>query len=1189
MKKRNQLISSLIALAITTSITTTCAYAKDEETNSTINTNNCTDSSTENSLKLNQVKVTTGAAAFVDEIENNKIDETDEKNEEEFITIENSERTLDQYLKSKIHQNNRRVKRYTSFSLFESNKEEIKDRIKSGIENYETDINIKDLVNLDDIKNNSNKILDLYFDVMYENPQFFYCSPTSVNLGKCTYNQSSGQLNSCDIKITYEYSNDVIAKMRNELNNKIKDIKQKYLNNCSTNLEIEYAIHDYITQNCTYDKDNYDKKTVPNISHTSYGALVNQIAVCDGYSKATMLLLNEYGIEAGIVTNDSHAWNYVNIDGNYYQTDLTWDDPTPETNKIMYKNFNCSDSVMHKIHPWTSTLPGNCTDTTFDNLFRTVNGSSVSEKSAVRIKDKLYYLDKTDLWKCDLNGNNKTLVKQNITENTNMLNLTAHNKDIYYLSELEIKKININNGQIETFKNLSDEFNFTSGSYSVQFYIKDNKLNVKFGQSQTGSNLRYSTKKYELSSTEDTNTDVETNNSDGKSQDVIKLNKSNLQALYNDNKDKLKGNYTDETWNLFINSLNQAKDILDRDDITQPDVNNALSNLQTAISNLKEETHDVIKPNKSNLQALYSNNKYKLKDNYTDETWNLFINSLNQAKDILDRDDITQSDIDNALANLQTAISNLKEKSHDVIKLNKSTLQALYSNNKYKLKGNYTDETWNLFLNSLNQAKDILDRDDITQPDVDNALANLQTALNNLKEKVHDVIKLNKSNLQALYSNNKYKLKGNYTDETWNLFINSLNQAKYILDRDNVTQLDVNNALANLQTAINNLKEKAHDVIKPNKSNLQALYSNNKYKLKSNYTDETWNLFLNSLNQAKDILDRDDITQSDVDNALANLQTAINNLKEKAPEVINPVKPNNNTSSGGNSRGGGSSGGGSSSRDSSENKLDANTQNDTYNSTKININDSSNLKIVNTVKNVAKTLIEINNISNINKEVSLDEIYQVNSEGLKGTIADLKSDNNKFIYITCEDTTNAAKTASLKIDTSKLNSKDKYLYKLDTITNKLVLINNTQENSVEIQLKNQDKYILSNTEMQSLKNNNWNKINNNWLYVENGQAITGWIKTSDNKWYHMNNQGIMQKGWIQDNNKWYHLSNSGHMDTGWFNDANGNWYYLNTDGSMKTGWFNDYYGNWYYLNPNGSLAVNTRVNGYYIDENGLWN
>ncbi|NFU71528.1 sugar-binding protein, partial [Clostridium botulinum] len=634
MKKRNQIISSLIVIALTTSITNTFAYADDKKTNDKINTktyNKQLNELDEATLKLEQIKVTTGAAAFINPIEDNDNDKIFKENDKESITIKTSARTLDEYLKSKLPRNNRRVKRYSSLSLFQSNKEDIKARLKDGMENYKTNIDIKDLIDLDDINNNSNKILDLYFDVIYENPQIFYCNPTSVKFDNCTYNPSTGKLNSCDIKVNYEYSNDVIDKMREKLNNKINYIKKNYLDECLTDLEIEYAIHDYITQNCTYDKDNYDKKTVPNISHASYGALINQIAVCDGYSKATMLLLNEYGIEAGIVTNDSHAWNYVNIDGNYYQTDLTWDDPTPETNKITYKNFNCSDNVMRKIHPWTSTIPESCTDTTFDDLFRIINGNSVNGKNSVRIKDKLYYLEGTDLWKCNLDGSDKTLFSKNITQSANMVNLVTNDNDIYYLSELEIKKINTNDKKIDTFKNLSDEFNFTSGRYSVQFYIKNSKLNIRFGQSKNDSNLKFTTKEYELKATPE--------KSDDKPENIVKVDKSSLIAIYDHNKDNVKGTFTDETWNTFLQSLNQAKNILDRDDATQLDINNALSNLQTSINNLKDKPKNIVKVDKSNLIAIYNHNKDNVKGTFTDETWNTFLQSLNQAKNILDRDD----------------------------------------------------------------------------------------------------------------------------------------------------------------------------------------------------------------------------------------------------------------------------------------------------------------------------------------------------------------------------------------------------------------------------------------------------------------------------------------------------------------------------------------------------------------------
>ncbi|MBY6934406.1 transglutaminase domain-containing protein [Clostridium botulinum] len=1029
MKKRNQIISSLITIALTTSITNTFAYADDKKTNDKINTktyNKELNELDEATLTLEQIKVTTGAAAFINPIENTDNDKIFKENDKESITIKTSARTLDEYLKSKLPRNNRRVKRDSSLSLFQSNKEDIKARLKDGMENYKTNIDIKDLIDLDDINNNSNKILDLYFDVIYENPQIFYCNPTSVKFDNCTYNPSTGKLNSCDIKVNYEYSNDVIDKMREKLNNKINYIKKNYLDECSTDLEIEYAIHDYITQNCTYDKDNYDKKTVPNISHTSYGALINQIAVCDGYSKATMLLLNEYGIEAGIVTNDSHAWNYVNIDGNYYQTDLTWDDPTPETNKITYKNFNCSDNVMRKIHPWTSTIPERCTDTTFDDLFRIINGNSVNGKNSVRIKDKLYYLEGTDLWKCNLDGSNKTLFSKNITQSANMVNLVTNDNDIYYLSELEIKKINTNDKKIDTFKNLSNEFNFTSGRYSVQFYIKNSKLNIRFGQSKNDSNLKFTTKEYELKATPE--------KSDDKPQNIVKVDKSNLIAIYNLNKDKVKGTFTDETWNTFLQSLNKAKNILDRDDVTQLDINNALSNLQTSINNLKDKPQNIVKVDKSNLIAVY----------------------------------------------------NL---------------------NKDKVKGTFTDETWNTFLQSLNKAKNILDRDDVTQLDINNALSNLQTSINNLKDKPQNIVKVDKSNLTSIYNHNKDKVKGTFTDETWNTFLQSLNKAKNILDRDDATQLDINNALSNLQTSINNLKDKPQNIVK-------------------------------------------------VDNV-------------------------NNSSSGGSSGGGGGS-----TKKSSENKTSMlNEDNTAISTTKITDNNPSNLNIITTVKNFAQTLTAINNI---NKKISVDEIYEINNNNFNGTIANLKSNDNNYIYVSCTSTLGNSNINSLKIDANKLNSKEKYIYTLDAVTNKLIFINSVQDDLIEIQASNQVQYVLSDSQIQSLKNNYWNKVNNDWLYVENGHTVTGWIKTIDNNWYHMDGNGLMQKGWIQDNNKWYHLSSYGNMDTGWFKEIDGNWYYLNQDGSMKTGWFKNISGNWYYLNPNGSMATNTNINGYYINQYGIW-
>lgn len=67
---------------------------------------------------------------------------------------------------------------------------------------------------------------------------------------------------------------------------------------------------------------------------TSYGALVNGKAVCEGYARAFKCAMDKLGIECVIVhgyaqSNDGlepHAWNYVRFKGSWYAVDTTWND-----------------------------------------------------------------------------------------------------------------------------------------------------------------------------------------------------------------------------------------------------------------------------------------------------------------------------------------------------------------------------------------------------------------------------------------------------------------------------------------------------------------------------------------------------------------------------------------------------------------------------------------------------------------------------------------------------------------------------------------------------------------------------------------------------------------------------------------------------------------------------------------------
>lgn len=83
------------------------------------------------------------------------------------------------------------------------------------------------------------------------------------------------------------------------------------------------AKNEYDMQAAKSDSDHY-----PTAFH-AYGALIEGKSVCQGYAYAFKMLCDKAQIPCWIVTGyyrEPHAWNYVWLDGEYYQVDVTWDD-----------------------------------------------------------------------------------------------------------------------------------------------------------------------------------------------------------------------------------------------------------------------------------------------------------------------------------------------------------------------------------------------------------------------------------------------------------------------------------------------------------------------------------------------------------------------------------------------------------------------------------------------------------------------------------------------------------------------------------------------------------------------------------------------------------------------------------------------------------------------------------------------
>lgn len=140
------------------------------------------------------------------------------------------------------------------------------------------------------------------------------------------------------------------------LNNKIESIVTNIPNGLKE-YHLEKYIHNTITEMCEY-ADGVENTDDGWEEFTVYGALVNGSSVCEGYAHAMCLLLNKVGLECyyvnGYGENEPHMWNSVQVDGNWYHVDATWNDDE----NAYYNYFNLTDLQIQSDHviaeKWTA-------------------------------------------------------------------------------------------------------------------------------------------------------------------------------------------------------------------------------------------------------------------------------------------------------------------------------------------------------------------------------------------------------------------------------------------------------------------------------------------------------------------------------------------------------------------------------------------------------------------------------------------------------------------------------------------------------------------------------------------------------------------------------------------------------------------------------------------------------------------
>ncbi|MBE6574228.1 MAG: hypothetical protein E7652_07530 [Ruminococcaceae bacterium] len=183
---------------------------------------------------------------------------------------------------------------------------------------------------------------DILSCIRADRPDLFYIDYDALVLHKRTH----------QTKVEMKYIAD--GKKMREMCREYEKVVEKALegiNDSMSDFEKELVLCHYVTDKCTYSAVSADE-----LENTAYGALVLGRASCDGYAFAVKDLLNKAFIESFVIygkaKDNEHVWNMVNIDGEYYHLDVTWNDSDNKADDGLrfHGYFNLSDEKIKLDH-----------------------------------------------------------------------------------------------------------------------------------------------------------------------------------------------------------------------------------------------------------------------------------------------------------------------------------------------------------------------------------------------------------------------------------------------------------------------------------------------------------------------------------------------------------------------------------------------------------------------------------------------------------------------------------------------------------------------------------------------------------------------------------------------------------------------------------------------------------------------
>ena len=221
------------------------------------------------------------------------------------------------------------------------------------------------------------------------------------------------------------------SKWFDTLRRKADEILNKIIDYSFSDIKKVLAIHDYLIKHVTY-KESYS--AVSYVSHTAYGAIIENEAVCEGIAYGFSYLLKRVGIKSTVVDGEAdgggHAWNIVKIGSECFHFDVTWDLLRQnESHNMIYDYFCLSDSDF-KNRIWDKKIFPVCNSRLY-NYFVISKSFAHCEKEMIEIIERQFSKYRAIYFRYDFIPWDK---EQSLAYIWNAFNKTIQNNGWYYKS-----------------------------------------------------------------------------------------------------------------------------------------------------------------------------------------------------------------------------------------------------------------------------------------------------------------------------------------------------------------------------------------------------------------------------------------------------------------------------------------------------------------------------------------------------------------------------------------------------------------------------------------------------------------------------------------------------------------------------------------------------------------------------------